>query len=239
MPNWCFNYLKVEGSKEDISAIKKQLNTPFSLEHDSWNMETKQQERKVSQYNNPVFAFWNIIRPLDMETYHKQPVRSELDINDPNWWADTERLSSADNSWYNWNNRNWGTKWDVAVRDGDEYPETHLTEETDTVLDYRFNTAWAPPIPAIEKLSQQYPEVEFELEYEEETGWGGCFLFVDGHGTEVEYYQNKCRDCGASDTLDYCDNGCGEICSSCKDMGEADLECVAECEAHRGYLPVN
>jgi len=98
MPNWVYNSLTIEGSAEDISAIKKQLNTPFSVEHDSYDMESKEMKRKVFEYNNPVFAFWNIIRPLDMETYHKQPDRTK-DVFD-----------FSGNDWYNWNVRNWGTK---------------------------------------------------------------------------------------------------------------------------------
>ena len=227
MPNWVYNSLTIEGSAEDISAIKKQLNTPFSVEHDSWDMESREMKRKTYEYNNPVFAFWNIIRPLDMEAYHAQPDRTK------------DVLDFSGDDWYNWNVRNWGTKWDVAVTDEDKYPETELMEESETSLAYRFNTAWSPPAEAITKLSQQYPECEMSLSYEEETGWGGEIIFADGHGTEIEHYENKCRDCDSINTLDYCNNGCGEICSSCKDMGEADLECVAECEAHRGYLPVN
>jgi hypothetical protein len=140
------------------------------------------------------------------------------------------------NHWYDWNVRNWGTKWDVAIRHGEEYPETELMEEDETSLSYRFNTAWSPPLPAIEKLSQQYPDLEFNLSYEEEQGWGGEYLFVDGDGTEIESYDNKCRDCDSLNTLDYCENDCGEICSECNYMGEADLDQVAECEDHKIYL---
>jgi hypothetical protein len=108
--------------------------------------------------------------------------------------------------------------------------------ETEDTLGYRFNTAWSPPISAIEALSAMFPDVEFDLEFEEETGWGGNFIFSDGDGTEVQSYENKCRDCDSLDTLEYCDNDCGEICSSCNYLGEADLDCVAECDTHKVYL---
>ena len=224
MPNWTYNSLTIEGSAEDISAIKKQLNTPFSVEHDSWDMESKEMKRKTYEYNNPVFAFWNIIRPLDMEAYHAQPDRTK------------DVLDFSGDDWYNWNVRNWGTKWDVAVTDEDKYPETELMEESETSLAYRFNTAWSPPLPAIEALSAQYPEVEFSLNFEEETGWGGEYIVVNGQGSEIESYDNKCRDCDALNTMEYCDNDCGEICNECHYMGEADLEAVAECDEHKVYL---
>lgn len=227
MPNWCYNSLSIEGSKEEISAIKTQLNQPFQRQHDQWNMETNQMELLDTNYSNPVFAFWNIVKPTNLEEYNKQ--------SDHSLPMAEQMLFKGDN-WYDFNVRNWGTKWDVAVRDGEDYPETELMEEDETSLAYRFNTAWSPPLPAIEALSAQYPDVEFNLSYEEETGWGGEYLFIDGNGTEIEVYNNKCRDCDALDSLEYCDNGCGEVCDECHYMGEADLDEVAECDEHKIYL---
>jgi hypothetical protein len=231
MPNWCYNSLSIEGSKEDISAIKIQLNQPYVKQHDQWNPETGQMEVKDYTYSNPVFAFHNIHNHrqdgVSDEEYIKQSDHT-LPI--------AEQMMFKGNNWYDWNVRNWGTKWDVGVGDDNEYPDTELMEEGETSLAYRFNTAWSPPLPAIEALSAQYPDVEFNLSYEEETGWGGENLFIDGNGTEIEVYNNKCRDCDALDSLEYCDNGCGEVCNECHYMGEADLDEVAECDEHKIYL---
>ena len=227
MPNWCYNSLTINGSKEEISAIKTQLNQPFQRQHDQWNMETRQMELQDVTYTNPVFAFWNIVKPTNLEAYNKQSDHSA---------PLEEQLMFKGDNWYDFNVRNWGTKWDVAVSNNDEYPETELMEESDTYLAYRFNTAWSPPLPAIETLSSQYPNVEFNLSYEEETGWGGEYLFIEGDGTEIEVYNNKCRDCDSLDSLEYCDNGCGEVCNECHYMGEADLDAVAECDEHKVYL---
>lgn len=239
MPNWVYNSLTIEGNAQDIASIKEQLNKPFSKEHDSFDRETKEMKRKTFEYNNPVFAFWNIIKPTDMEAYENQPVRSEKSINDPDWWADTQRLSDMDNSWYNWNHRNWGTKWDVAVSDDEQYPETEITIDSADTLGYRFNTAWSPPIVVIETLSRQYPNLNFNLSYEEETGWGGEVELADGNMDILEDYESKCRDCDEINCLEYCENGCGEICSKCMYLGEADMECVKECEEHREFAPVD
>lgn len=225
MPNWCYNSLTIEGSKEDISAIKEQLNKPFTRQHDQWNPATGQMELTDTTYTNPVFAFWNIIAPTNIEIYNLQ--------KDPN--HDDSIIDFKGDNWYDWNVRNWGTKWDVAVRDGEDYPETELLVEEDWSdrLGYRFNTAWSPPLQAIETLSAQYPQCEITLSYEEETGWGGEYLFVDGNGTEIESYENKCRDCDAINTMEYCENDCGEICLECNYLGEADMEAVEECEVHK------
>lgn len=231
MPNWCYNYLDISGDETLIADIKRQLNKPFVQKHDSWNQTTGKMEIVQTQYSNPVFAFHNIYNHIQdgvsEEEYLKQP-----DHKQPL----EETLMFKGNCWYDWNVRNWGTKWDVAVSPDDKYPETELHEESSTVLGYKFNTAWSPPIEAITILSEQYPTLNFNLSYEEETGWGGEVTLLNGFVTTVEEYDNKCRDCDSLNTLEYCENDCGEICSSCNYMGEADLECVAECDIHKEYL---
>jgi hypothetical protein len=231
MPNWCYNYLDISGDEALIADLKRQLNKPFTMNHDSWNATTGQMEVSETTYSNPVFAFHNIYNHrqdgISDEEYIKQP-----DHKQPL----EESLMFKGNHWYDWNVRNWGTKWDVAVHDKDKYPETELYQETNTVLGYKFNTAWSPPIQAITKLSELYPSLEMDLSYEEETGWGGSVNFNNGIATEEESYDNKCRDCDSLNTLEYCENDCGEICSDCNYMGEADLDCVADCDTHKVYL---
>jgi hypothetical protein len=224
MPNWCFNYLDISGG--DVSTLKSQLNAPFEVMHDNWNKETGQMEKKLFKYSNPVFAFWNIIKPTNLEAYNGPQPETDL----------SKAIAFDSDHWYDWNVRNWGTKWDVAVHQDEEYPETELTSESETSLGYRFNTAWSPPIEAIVALSKQYPNLEFTLSFEEETGWGGEVVVVNGEPMETESYDNKCRDCDSLNTLQYCDNDCGEICDSCHYLGEADLDCVAECDEHKVYL---
>lgn len=227
MPNWVYNYLEVDGTAQDIAKIKSQLNTPFFRTHDNWNPETNQMEQKEYFYANPIFAFWNIIAPTNLEAYNKQADR-DIPL--------AEQLMFQGENWYDFNVRNWGTKWDVAVGNDEQYPETELYEESETQLCYKFNTAWSPPQPAIQNLSEQYPDVTFTLSYEEETGWGGEIEFNAGETAVLEDYENKCRDCDSLNTLEYCENDCGEICSACHSMAEADLEYVAECEEHKMYL---
>lgn len=246
MPNWVYNGLTIEGSPEQVNKLIEQMNRPFTRVLDSYNMETKQYEKKLVTYPNPVFAFHNIYNHIQdnvsIEDYDKQPLRSEKDMSDPDWWNDTQRLSDIDNSWYNWNVRNWGTKWDVAVHSENEYPDTYMETSPNgenQVVYYNFNTAWSPPMPAISKLSEQYPSLLFTLSFEEEQGWGGECEFLRGEMISLAEYENKCRDCDAYDTLDYCESDCGEICSKCNWLGEADLDKVAECQTHMQYLDDN
>jgi hypothetical protein len=235
MPNWCFNTLTIQGPKEQVDSIKAKLNEPFQRQHEQWNMETHQMEIKDYFYNNPVFAFWNIYNPIQdgvsNDTYLQQNDHSK---------PLAEQMMFKGNNWYDWNVRNWGTKWDVGVGDEDKYPDTELLEHEsngeDQWLVYKFNTAWSAPLPAMEKLSALVPNCVVTLSFEEESGWGGEYEFVKGEITAEFNYENQCRDCDETDCMEYCDNDCGEICNKCNWLGEADLECVAECDTHKVFL---
>jgi hypothetical protein len=224
MPNWVYNSLSIEGEPALIADVKRMLNRPFVQKHDNWNSETREMEVKDFTYNNPVFAFHNIYNHLQAgisdEEYIKQPDHSK------------SPLDFSGNNWYDWNVTNWGTKWDVAVHDDKEYSDTELMEETETSLAYRFNTAWSPPMPAIAKLSEQYPTLVFTLSYEEETGWGGEYNFVNGEEDVVESYGWKCRECDhIEEDTPYCEECEFDTCPECG-YNEAD----EACEQHKEQI---
>lgn len=69
-------------------------------------------------------------------------------------------LKKDDKRWYKWRIKNWGTKWDVypdsISRDGDEYAD-----------EISFDTAWAPPLEWLQKVSKIFPKLTFILSYDE------------------------------------------------------------------------
>ena len=234
MPNWVFNTLTIQGNKSEVDYIKNRLNAPFTMEHKSWNPKTHTLELATSTYSNPVFSFWNITRPEDLEAYNTTPEHTP---------GETISKMFSGNDWYSWNVRNWGTKWDVAVGDSNEYPDTvlveHKSEGEDQWLVYKFDTAWSPPVSALESLSELVPNCVVTLDWQEEQGFGGQIEFVRGDITAESDYESRCYDCDAIDTMEYCENDCGQICSKCNNLGEADLDCVAECQDHKIYLETN
>lgn len=224
MPNWVYNGLTIEGNPESVTKLVNQMNQPFHILHDSWNMKTHQQEKKDVLYSNPVFAFWNIIKPEDIDSYQKQPEYK------PN--ASIEDMMKHDgDDWYSWNNRNWGVKWDVAVSNGDEHPDTYMEGPVpngeNLVVYYKFNTAWGIAEPALSELSSQYPDLLFTLSYEEETGWGGELEILRGKFISNSQYTSKCNECDSYDTLEYCEDCANDVCSDCGYGKEND------CETHK------
>lgn len=72
-----------------------------------------------------------------------------------------------------WKIENWGTKWnamDINIIDNDYY----------------FTTAWNPPLVLMKKLSKQFPKVEINIEWAEETGYDiGYITFKNGREIAV------------------------------------------------------
>jgi hypothetical protein len=235
MPNWVYNGLTIEGNPEQVKSLIKQMNKPFVYSIEPLgDLSFGIKQRK---YVNPIFSFHNIYSYIDHgvteSEYHSQPPAKEPDSS----FADFMKFES--NDWYNFNNREWGTKWDVAVAEDATYSNTNMEEAENGenyVVHYNFETAWSRPLGAISKLSAQYPTLLFTLSYEEETGWGGEMEFLRGEVISESEYENMCRDCDSTDTVEFCEDCGNEICSSCNWLGEADLDGVAECQTHKIYL---
>ena len=66
--------------------------------------------------------------------------------------------------WYNWSCENWGTKWDAC--------DSYVNESEPQCFSVGFDSAWAPPINWLRNIMHDYPNLEFELEYDEP---GMCF----------------------------------------------------------------
>ncbi|NCV45315.1 MAG: hypothetical protein EBW15_11180 [Actinobacteria bacterium] len=224
MPNWVFNGLTIEGNPDEINKLVTQMNQPFKKVHDNWNMETQKMEVQLYTYPNPIFAFHNIYNHTQAgitdEEYIAQPPR-DIPIE--------EQMLFKTNDWYSFNVREWGTKWDVAVGADDKYPDTYIEGPTpngeNLVVYYNLHTAWSPPMPAIAKLSEQYPSLLFTLSYEEEQGWGGECEFLRGEMISQSEYGWKCRECDVElEDVPYCEECDYDTCPECG-YGEPDEKC--------------
>ena len=206
MPNWVYNGLTIEGNPESITKLVEQMNTPF-VDYIEATGDLAYGVKEI-KYSNPIFSFRNIIAPTDLEAYKKQPAvytKNTLDFEGDDW--------------YNWNIRNWGVKWDVAVSNDNKYTDTYMEGPTangdNLVVYYTFNTAWGIADKALANLSLQYPDLLFTLGYEEETGWGGELEILRGMFISHSQYESKCVECDKYDTLAFCEDCENDVCSFC------------------------
>lgn len=63
-------------------------------------------------------------------------------------------------TWYDWAIKHWDTKWGACNAHCDH-------RKNDKEVIYYFDTAWSPPIAWFEKVIEAYPDLDFQLEWEE------------------------------------------------------------------------
>ena len=125
--------------------------------------------------------------------FHKKNIDSEGDID----FNVSVPCSSDNEDWFNWRILNWGTKWsayDTLTTKIWEDEDKNILKE----IVYLINTAWSPPIPWLQKTSEKYPEIEFEMKYEEPNmDFSGIYtikngeIIIDENGTYGEYFGEK------------------------------------------------
>lgn len=137
MPNWCDNALRVEGTVTKVQAFIDQ------------NKGTDDDEPTDLDFNKAVSLPPELIGRLAFTSADE-------------FTAEFNERFGADNA-YDWHVRNWGTKWnatDVVVISG-------LMEDGRAYAEYTFATAWSPPDHWLRKTALLYPDLFFQLHWEE------------------------------------------------------------------------
>jgi hypothetical protein len=106
----------------------------------------------------PIFSFWNIVKPETQEEYD----------------------SYRDQGWYDWNCANWGCKWDAG--------DVEVIDESPGHWHLRFETPWSTATEALVALSNQHPNVTIHNEWTEEQGYGAEDMFEDGVHHELRQW---------------------------------------------------
>ncbi len=175
MPNHITNRLIIIGTEEQVAQVRAEIKGEKEDQFIDFNTFVKmpvELEGTVSP-----------MRILTQEEYDAQELKiitNDLTENERNWGLSrglTKALSyeyqkkfGADN-WYDWQTRNWGTKWNAY-----EQVEHEANE-------IEFDTAWSTPLQAMVYLSKKYPQVEFQVRYaDEDFGYNvGEYLLINGN----------------------------------------------------------
>jgi hypothetical protein len=193
MPNWASSKIVINGSFDNLKAIKTQLSRPYTTEHGTFEGD---------------FLLWNIVKPDNLALYFgktDEEILREIERNNPDL-ADTrstdERLAelqadiasgkwqkeliekmNTGMGWYEWNVREWGTKWETNDDHGILSSFVSTPDPLGNLsLVYRVTSAWSPPAEALDKLAKQYPAVSIYLDSIDEND---CFA-VSGYWSEGE-----------------------------------------------------
>lgn len=216
MPNWVFTTLTVEGSEAEVKKFAEKARKSY---HSYYEGHFGEEAGKVIE--KPVegaILFWNFKQPENKQAYFgKSDYKPEGydDLSMEEKMAIAMRHSS--DGWYDWNNREWGTKWEVS---GSEVNHESYTDGKGSIQ-YRFDTAWSPATGAFEAIVEQHPELSFDIYCEEEQGWGVEFSGEDGELSVSREWDvpNSHADHEALDRADSC------ICNYEEDSDEWYDDC--------------
>jgi len=154
MPNWCSNTLVIK--HQDPAMILRAKNA-FA-------------EGK----------FLNEFVPIP-ESLHITSGRCGADDNPEQIALEAAQKSNIEvhgyKDWYDFSVGEWGTKWDVGDGDG-------INEITENSLTVYFDSAWAPPCAAYEKMAVLGFEIEAMYD---ESGMGFCGRWTNEGGDD--YYE--------------------------------------------------
>ena len=94
-------------------------------------------------------------------------------------------LQYGSGDWYDWRNRNWGTKWNAY--------QVHFDQESQSI---HFLTAWDTPLLVMDKLSHMFPEIKMDLQWaDEDIGHNvGHIVFLAGEPIDGDIPEGGSRE---------------------------------------------
>ena len=162
MPNWTANTIRALGTPQDLRAF---------LEAVKW-------EDKIFDFNR-IIPMPELLRHTakGARIIDGQRVESWYVIDDTEafpkeehvrrFTAEEEALLEAigHRNWYDWSVENWGTKWNAAN------PDIDTSSIANGYLEVSFDTAWAEPLPVLQKMGAMFPHISFlcTWEYEDDS----------------------------------------------------------------------
>ena len=96
--------------------------------------------------------------------------------------------------WYDWRVANWGTKWDIDAYDGSIKTSQELLGKDNgkAELSFGFDSAWAPPINAIDEYLMKNEDVSMKLwYYEPGCDFGGVWEDFNDDCWEISEVQDS------------------------------------------------
>jgi hypothetical protein len=141
MPNICENRLEITTSNPNLVRWIQNFCEKGEIEYNEY----------VSQ--KPPTGLFQYIAPMPSELEG-----TTKGSHPPRWQTNSSEALidayGADN-WYDWQCKNWGTKWDVYCDDIKTWGIDHL-DNGDYFVFLEFDTAWGPPTEAIKRLKMSY-----------------------------------------------------------------------------------
>lgn len=153
MPNWTNNRLCVMGAEEDIAKFladgKKDKRGIYSM--NSW-VPMPQTYWDYDTTNHPFGKGLEVGKPI---SWHEgSPICTEETIEDFKKASQYQQDTYGVIGWYEWGLKYWGVKWDA---------EFIILNESETRIDFAFDTAWGAPTEFVLSIVKRYPNLTIRL----------------------------------------------------------------------------
>ena len=155
MPNWCMNRLEVTGSEAEVKRFRELAEDPKGECSQRYAPYPGISLKDQEGEKEGTVLCFNKLRPVPAELQAKE----------------------YDKGGYEWEVKNWGCKWGASSAEVDD----NSIKECG-LLSYSFDTPWGPPEALMGHISELFPGLEFELEWEEhwKRVWRGGKSFRGG-----------------------------------------------------------
>ena len=202
MPNHIMNRLRLKGDQNRIDELLKSVKGKDSVLDfnkiipmpESLNIEAgSRTEKGLKAYKDFIYVYtFAGTEQKDLLNILKEKeelfLRARQDIRRDEWelgkaaFQNEQKYGAA--TWYEWARQSWGTKWSAY--------NAELGEDN-TII---FNTAWSRAMPVIQKLAENFPDLNFEYCWaDEDLGVNvGMAEFENGEVTFDEFYNAHSRD---------------------------------------------
>jgi hypothetical protein len=226
MPNWVWNRATIKGSEADLNKFIEKAKQPYQTYYQGDFITSEDGSRSYDativkeNEHKSALSFWNFKKPENEKLYfgasdYKPEGYDKLSTEEQMALS----MSFKSDGWYDWNIREWGTKWDAS--DAEQAGDPKLGE-----ISYAFNTAWSPAEDAYRAMVEQHPELTFGFYCEEEQGWGVEYVGEDGELSVSDEWDipDSHADYKSRDNLDGC------ICNYEEDAEEWYDDCPNKAE---------
>jgi Api92-like protein with ferredoxin domain len=204
MPNWCEGDLRIEGPVESLRIFADKVNGDRDkCNHYTFDPATATEivcgERglhDVHMSESAVGCHAFEARAISILDALLPTPEALTKITSP--FRGTPEEAAAliaeygSTDWYDWNIAHWGVKWaDVGLDSENSLLEVTDEYEEDGVrrgwIEHSFETPWAAPSIGLAAVSEQFPDLTFELAwFEAGMGVNGRFKCEGGEITEYE-----------------------------------------------------
>ena len=188
MPNWCQNVLHIDGPSDKVDAFVEAARgrgqvykNYFALSGGEKQWPVHDDIRLRALYEEPIDS-----GDEEILCFHSLSPIPESVLRLPYDQGRAAELTkvlglSDDTSGHTWECDNWGTKWGAT--------EVHMDRTCKESVRYDFDTAWGPALGFLETVAKNWPDLRFDMTYEEQgMGFGGGIIYENGCLAHEETY---------------------------------------------------